>query len=256
MPIRRSPTFSQSTLRAHRAAQEVVYFTEVCHKALERISAPNGNTFKLHSCRLRTASSFGTGPTGRAVLLAAACHNATCKTKMCISLLKIASAVVDARVDGRAEAANRLTTAKIDAQLAAHMGPRPREPRESVTAPYAEGNKQPNPPNPHYGAGAPTPGRGAGKEKEKEKVAHLRREKAAHSRLEKVKRQCSAQTASAPPTVRAFTATYAPRLLLMSAVSTRMAPAPTRNNNSTNTTEASPSGTPPPLALSCAPKGV
>ena len=99
-------------------------------------------------------------------------------------------------------------------------------------------------------------GRGAGKEKEKEKVAHLRREKAAHPRLEKVKRQCSAQTASAPPTVRAFTATYAPRLLLMSAASTRMAPAPTRNNNSTNTTEASPSGTPPPLALSCAPNGV
>jgi hypothetical protein len=101
-----------------------------------------------------------------------------------------------------------------------------------------------------------TPERGAGKEKEKEKGTHLRREKVAHPRLEKAKRQCSAQTASAPPTVRAFTVTYAPRLLLMSAVSTGMAPAPTRNNNSTNTTEASTSGTPPPLTLSRAPKGV
>ena len=99
-------------------------------------------------------------------------------------------------------------------------------------------------------------GRGAGKEKEKEKVAHLCRVKEAHLRLQKAKRQCTTRTASAPLTVRAFTVTYALRPLLMSAVSTRMAPAPTRNNNFTNTTKASPSGTPPTVALRCAPKGV
>ena len=55
-------------------------------------------------------------------------------------------------VKGRTEAANRFTTAKLDAQIAAQMGPRIREPRESSTASSAEGNQQPNPPNPHYGA--------------------------------------------------------------------------------------------------------
>ena len=165
---KKAKMYAPATLRAHKAAQEAVYFTEVCHKALERISAPNGNTFIPAEFAQQAASTLDPP----AELLAAACHNATCKTKMCISLLKIANAVVDARIDGRAEAANRRTTAKLGAQIAAQMGPRPSEPaRESFTAPSAEGNQQPNPPNPHYGAGAPTmyPGKGGGKGKGKGK---------------------------------------------------------------------------------------
>ena len=158
-----------AALRAHKAAQEAVYFTEVCQKALERISAPNGNLFIPAALAQQAASTLDPP----AELLAAACHNATCKTQMCMSLRKIASAVVDARVDGRAHAANRLTAAKIDAEITA-MGPKPREPRESFPEWLAEGTRQPNPPNPHYGAGAPTMyppshGKGGGKGKGKGK---------------------------------------------------------------------------------------
>ena len=71
-----------ATLRAHKAAQETIYFSEVCQKALERISAPNGNTF-IPAARAQQVASTLDPP---AELLAAACHNATCKTKMCICL--------------------------------------------------------------------------------------------------------------------------------------------------------------------------
>ena len=58
---------------------------------------------------------------------------------MCISLRAITSAVVDARIDGRTEAANRLTAAKIDAEMAYQMGPRPVEPRAPHAASSAGG---------------------------------------------------------------------------------------------------------------------
>ena len=80
---------------------------------------------------------------------------------MCISLLKISNAVVDARAEGRAEAANRITTQKIDAQLFSQVGPRP-EPRAPHAASSTGGyhtvqktSTAPRPPNPHYGADAP-----------------------------------------------------------------------------------------------------
>ena len=98
---------------------------------------------------------------------------------MCISLRAITSAVVDARIDGRTEAANRLTAAKIDAELASRVGPRP-EPRAPHAASSTGGyhtvqktSTAPKPPNPHYGADAPIfrdpAGKGGGKGKGKGK---------------------------------------------------------------------------------------
>ena len=69
-----------AALRAHKAAQEAVYFTEICQKALERISAPNGHIFIPAELAQQAASTLDPP----AELLAAACHNATCRTKMCI----------------------------------------------------------------------------------------------------------------------------------------------------------------------------
>ena len=79
---KKAKMYDPATLRAHKAAQETIYFSEVCQKALERISAPNGNTF-IPAARAQQVASTLDPP---AELLAAACHNATCKTKMCICL--------------------------------------------------------------------------------------------------------------------------------------------------------------------------
>ena len=166
-----------TALRAHKAAQEAVYFsTGVCQEALERISKPNGSTFIPAEYAQHVATTLDPP----AELLAAACRNAACKTKMCISLRAITSAVVDARIDGRTEAANRLTAAKINVELASRgVGPRPEQ-----SAPHAasssggyhtvqKSSTAPHPPNPHYGADAPIfrdpAGKGGGKGKGKGK---------------------------------------------------------------------------------------
>ena len=60
-------------LRAHKAAQEGVYFsTGVCQEALERISQPNGSTFIPAEYAQQVATTLDPP----AELLAAACRNA------------------------------------------------------------------------------------------------------------------------------------------------------------------------------------
>ena len=170
-----SKIIDTAALRAHKEAQATVYFSEVCTKAIERISQPNGSTYIPAEFAKQVAATLDPP----AELLAAACHDAKCQTRMCISLLKISNAVVDARAEGRAEAANRITTQKIDAQLFSQVGPRP-EPRAPHAASSSGGyhtvqksSTAPRPPNPHYGADAPIlrdpPGKGGGKGKGKGK---------------------------------------------------------------------------------------
>ena len=170
-----SKIIDTAALRAHKEAQATVYFSEVCTKAIERISQPNGSTYIPAEFAKQVAATLDPP----AELLAAACHDAKCQTRMCISLLKISNAVVDARAEGRAEAANRITTQKIDAQLFSQVGPRP-EPRAPHAASSTGGyhtvqktSTAPHPPNPHYGADAPIfrdpAGKGGGKGKGKGK---------------------------------------------------------------------------------------
>ena len=242
-----------TALRAHKAAQEAVYFsTGVCQEALERISKPNGSTFIPAEYAQHVATTLDPP----AELLAAACRNAACKTKMCISLRAITSAVVDARIDGRTEAANRLTAAKIDAELTSRMGARPEQ-----SAPHAasssggyhtvqKSSTAPRPPNPHYGADAPIlrdpAGKGGGKGKGKGKGFAPTAGKGKGTPFHSVDRLRATDGTGVHGTVR-------PTNPPMSAVSMRMAPAPIRKANSTNIIKALISGTPPFIALSRAP---